>query len=681
MRFIFILFLFFLIPSSFFAQESKIDSLIVKLAYSSDNQKIDLLKEICEFYKVNALEKGFVYADSLYILSEKLNNKSAMTRALSYRGVFNPVPEKGIEDLKRAVHLDSILEFPDDLCRDKLNLASLYHLTNQTDKAKKILKEVINYSEKKELYDLYLKATYNLTNFYLQNANYDLGLEFCKNSLKHFDKTKDYNTQTRIYALMSKIYSHLKNHPKSLEYALLGKEMINEHDGIGLIIKTLVYESLSEANFNLKNEEEGFKYYVKAIETSKKTFFYNGLINPLWIISSHISISETKNKLLLERVYQDAKEIKGISNQINDQQSYYSIQMILANLEYGSNKLKESQNLAQQIIDSSKSKTQKVDIETIKQAYYLLEKINVKNKDYKNAYINSEKRYTIRDSLYDNKYHNQLSSLDVKYQTEKKEKQLAQQKIATQEQELLAQKANIRNWLLVIGLLAVLVSTFFIWRRYKTEAKAKHIISEQKTQIEKLQKEFHHRLKNDFRSINSYIGLVQRQFTDTNIKERLNELKNRVTSMFKVHEILLQEDDITQVKAHPYLLELSQNVEDKYSNENIKVTCNVDATETIVADKAIPFGIVLNEFVTNSYKYAFDENGGEINIDFKSDNDNHYLTLKDNGKGLPDDFNIENLRSLGMSIIPMFADLHDGSYQLDGSNGVSLTLTLPKKVA
>jgi len=299
--------------------------------------------------------------------------------------------------------------------------------------------------------------------------------------------------------------------------------------------------------------------------------------------------------------------------------------------------------------------------------------------DSANKYI---KQYIfIKDSLSDAKSKSLIADLDVKYQTQKKEKQLAEQKIATQEQELLTQKANTRNWLLALGLFALGISAFFIWKRYKSEAKAKQIISEQKTQIEKLQKEFHHRLKNDFRSINSFISLVQRQFSDTEFKERLNELKNRVTSMFKVHEILLQEDDITQVKAHPYLLELSQNVEEKYKDQNIKLTCNVDETETIIADKAIPFGIVLNEFVTNSYKYAFGENGGEITIYFKSDKDNHHLTLKDNGKGLPKDFNIDNLRSLGMSIIPMFADLHDGSYQLDGTNGVSLTLTLPKKVA
>lgn len=664
-----------------FSQENKKeDSLITRLKSSPDSTKIELLKEICEFYRVNSPIKGFKYADSLYVFSEKYGDKVSMTRALSYRGVFNPNPNEGVNDLHRAIKLDSILGLSRNLSRDKINLSTIYKILDQTNKAKELLQDVILYTEKKKFYDLYLIATYNISNIYLIDTNYDKGLEFCEKSLKYFNNTEDYDTQARVYMLISKIYSHLKNHKKSLEYSLLGLDMLNNHN-MGLIVQSIVFEGLCEAYFNLKKEDEGFEYYKKSIEASKKAYSYSGLINPLWIISSYITISETKNEVLLNMVYKDALEIKKISNQLNDMQSYYSIQMILANLEYRSNKLKESKVLMQQIIDSSQSKTQKVDIETLDQAYYLLEKINIKNKDYKNAYTNTIERYKIRDSLYDNKYHNQLSSLDVKYQTEKKEKLFAQQKIATQEQELLTQKANTRNWLLAFGILASLISAFFIWRRYKSEAKAKQIISEQKTQIEKLQKEFHHRLKNDFRSINSYIGLVQRQFTDTNFKERLNELKNRVTSMFKVHEILLQEDDITQVKAHPYLLELSQNVEDKYNKENIKVTCNVDKAETIVADKAIPFGIVLNEFVTNSYKYAFDEKGGEINIDFKSDKDNHYLTLKDNGKGLPDDFNIENLRSLGMSIIPMFADLHDGSYQLDGSNGVSLTLTLPKKVA
>ncbi len=287
----------------------------------------------------------------------------------------------------------------------------------------------------------------------------------------------------------------------------------------------------------------------------------------------------------------------------------------------------------------------------------------------------------ITDSLQVLKRRRQSTFDKIQFQTKEKEQQLTQQKLFTKEQELLTQKANTRNWLLAIGLFGLLISVFFIWKRYKSEAKARHIINEQKLQIEKLQKEFHHRLKNDFRSIDRFIGLVQKKFPDTEFQERLDELKNRVGSMFKVHEALVQETDITRVNASSFLRDLSKNVESKYNENNIKMICNIADSETIMADKAVPLGVVLNEFVTNSYKYAFDEKGGEIFVNFKSDDTRHYLTLADNGKGLPENFDMNNLRSLGMRVIPMFAELHDGSYTLDGKNGVRLTLTLPKKVA
>jgi two-component sensor histidine kinase len=291
----------------------------------------------------------------------------------------------------------------------------------------------------------------------------------------------------------------------------------------------------------------------------------------------------------------------------------------------------------------------------------------------------------LNDSLTAKVIQNNAEEINVKYQTEKKERELAEQKIATQTQELLTQEANTRNWLLAICILALSISSFFIWRRYKAESRAKQVISHQKdeieqkkAQVEQLQKEFHHRLKNDYRSINSYISLVQKQTSNTNKEERFNDLKNRVTSMFKVHEILLNEDDITQVTASAFLSELTKSIIEKLSKENVEVIINVDKTETIVADKAIAFGVVVNELITNAYKYAFDGNASKIDILFRSDENDYHLTVKDNGKGLPSDFNIQKLNSLGMTIVPMYAYLHGGSYEINGIDGVTVELSLPK---
>jgi two-component sensor histidine kinase len=391
----------------------------------------------------------------------------------------------------------------------------------------------------------------------------------------------------------------------------------------------------------------------------------------------NLKIELLRQILYLNAIFKNTEKTKKAQEDLNN---------IIANEKYGSNynNYLKFGELALTVSQRNTQKTEKL-IKEFQSEFYkdspnilkeqFLHLIYINNKNNSNKGFNSYKKWNkFRDSTRLDFYKNYKDSLQVRYQKASTDKELTR---LSNLNELDKAELNFKNknLYLLLSLLALLVILLFVIFYFNNK------LRKQKNLVESLQKEFHHRLKNDFRSINSYIGLVQRQFTNTTFKERLNELKNRVTSMFKVHEILLQEDDITQVKAHPYLLELSKNVEDKYNNKNIKVTCNVDKAEIIVADKAIPFGIVLNEFVTNSYKYAFDDKGGEISIDFKSDTDNHYLTLKDNGKGLPDDFNIENLRSLGMSIIPMFADLYDGSYQLNGSNGVSLTLTLPKKVA
>ena len=94
------------------------------------------------------------------------------------------------------------------------------------------------------------------------------------------------------------------------------------------------------------------------------------------------------------------------------------------------------------------------------------------------------------------------------------------------------------------------------------------------------------------------------------------------------------------------------DVQEAYAKDNISISNQTDANETILANTSFPVGLIVNEFVTNSYKYAFDDDEtGVIDIAIKSENEAYYLLLKDNGKGLPKDFDIDNLDSFGMETI------------------------------
>ncbi|MFD2916821.1 tetratricopeptide repeat-containing sensor histidine kinase [Psychroserpens luteus] len=539
--------------------------------------------------------------------------------------------------------------------------------------------------------------------FYMAKANYKLGLNY-----KH---QHIYDSSYYYFHLANRNFSQIKdslNWSKSLNNLgylnyINGNYYNTEKQSVDALkivpennkkFKYQLHMQLGISSRELQDYDSATTWYLMALKNSQTSIDSSNTYNSLGVkeqyLGNHSQAIHYFNKALLIETNNTSNQLRIRSNKtysegiLNNEMAISDL-VALSQKRFNNNDLLGSYSSTIQLVKLLQFQNKNNEaISYAQKAYTLAIRINSAEAKIESlGYLidlksinNTEARQFkhLVDSIAKARINLRTTFDKIQFQTENKEKENLQLKADNTEQELLTKEAKTRNWLLAFGLLALCVSAFFIWRRYKSEAKAK-------IQIEKLQREFHHRLKNDFRSINSFISLVQKQFPNTEFEERLNELKNRVTSMFKVHEMLLKEDDITQIKSHPYLFELAQNVEDKYKDSNITLLCSVDKTETILADKAIPFGIVLNEFVTNSYKYAFDENGGEITIDFKSDKDNHQLTLKDNGKGLPKDFDIDNLRSLGMSIIPMFADLHNGSYQLDGSNGVCLILTLPKKIA
>lgn len=200
--------------------------------------------------------------------------------------------------------------------------------------------------------------------------------------------------------------------------------------------------------------------------------------------------------------------------------------------------------------------------------------------------------------------------------------------------------------------------------------------------VETLQKELHHRMKNNLSFIDLFINLAKTKFPDQVYQTKLNELQNRMRSMFEVHKQLFKKDDVTSVKAKNYIDTLVQNVQEAYAQDNITIDNGTHTDETILANTSFPVGLIVNEFVTNSYKYAFDnDEQGIITIELTSDHSNYHLTLKDNGKGLPKNFNIEELDSFGMETIQLLTKEYKGTFNIDGLDGVLMNITLPKIAA
>lgn len=147
-----------------------------------------------------------------------------------------------------------------------------------------------------------------------------------------------------------------------------------------------------------------------------------------------------------------------------------------------------------------------------------------------------------------------------------------------------------------------------------------------------LSRELHHRVKNNMQFIISLYRLKLNNDLTNNIDSKLKEVENSIKSMSSIHEILYERNDLQSINAQEYFTTLLDELKSTYKNNPINVTLN-STTATIDIQKSIYCGLILNELVTNSFKYAFDTNKGDITISIIQDDKNTILTIQDDGKG------------------------------------------------
>lgn len=193
-----------------------------------------------------------------------------------------------------------------------------------------------------------------------------------------------------------------------------------------------------------------------------------------------------------------------------------------------------------------------------------------------------------------------------------------------------------------------------------------------------LLKEVHHRVKNNLQIIGSLMFLQSNQIEDKSSKIIFNEGRDRIKSIALIHETLYATDDIGKINMYKYSNNLSSYLKQSYK-EGDKITFinNCDSL-LIPADVAVPCGLIINELVTNAIKHAFnDSTTGSINLDFKKDNGNYQLIVRDNGIGFSDEFKIGESNSLGMQLVCNLARQLTGEIKLVNADGAKVEIVFP----
>jgi PAS domain S-box-containing protein len=195
-----------------------------------------------------------------------------------------------------------------------------------------------------------------------------------------------------------------------------------------------------------------------------------------------------------------------------------------------------------------------------------------------------------------------------------------------------------------------------------------------------LVKEVHHRVKNNLQIIASLLNMQIRKTTDPQTIEALKDSQNRVRSMAIVHEQLYKGKDSAHIDLGNYIRSLGTVIFSSYETGNRGVRFDPDIHDIYVdTNTAIPLGLISNELITNSLKYAFKERkDGRLSITATEDPAALTFIVADNGVGMSPEITLENQPSLGLKLVSTLTDQLNGTVTIDRTGGTRFTFTFPK---
>jgi|GEM_PF-6401451 len=192
-----------------------------------------------------------------------------------------------------------------------------------------------------------------------------------------------------------------------------------------------------------------------------------------------------------------------------------------------------------------------------------------------------------------------------------------------------------------------------------------------------LLKEVHHRVKNNLQIVSSLLRLQSRKIQDEEIADVFMDSQNRIKSMALVHEKLYRSKDLSKVYLNEYINKLVRDLIRSFECGK-RVRFHSDLEEAFLGiDKAIPFGLILNELITNCLKHAFPEaRSGEVYVDLKSDGHRLTLAVRDNGIGIPEDLDIGKPSSMGLILVQSLVNQLKGTLEVKINGGTEFKLSI-----
>lgn len=561
---------------------------------------------------------------------------------------------------------DSIIAF--------IDLGEHYRFT-QPEKGLVYARKALHLSYKIEDTILMVKSSNKLAILEKENSKNTFALKTILNSLAWVNKLKKDTLIANTQLIAGHVYSSLKKGKAAItnyKECLRFFKSINDSTGI-----SYTYSGLGIVYYDNKKYEEALNNYLNAEiywsnnPTSLKADLWNN-IGALYI--------ETGDFENAHYYYNKALSFYKSENWSSETSMvYYN----LGELFLKESKPDKAQECFKKSLEIGKKISSYTEIIWAYHGLYLTSKVAKKL----NQALEYYEQYTnLKDSVHDLQIQEEVKELEALFNQEKQLKKIKAQQLKIAQSEKKVESEKLKNlifiaFIIFISLLFAL--GFFHFRKSKKQNKAlkEHqvIIGNALKEKELLLKEIHHRVKNNLQVISSLLNLQHNAVENEITRYVIDETQNRINAIALVHQKLYQSQNIGQIDFGSYLTELVEQQRIIYQNENAVVDCVVEAPANakLHLDSAVSLGLIVSELITNAFKYAFNEReNNTLTILLSILEDKRYqLIIRDNGIGLPPEFEKGETESLGMDLVKMLTEQIDGELIIKNDNGAYFSIT------
>ncbi|QOG02189.1 histidine kinase dimerization/phosphoacceptor domain -containing protein [Flavobacterium sp. MDT1-60] len=612
----------------------------------------------------------------------KQNDKAGLAEALDAQTTLlsnlDPEKEKMVEE---AISLYASLGLEEKRIENYTKITTIYFWGGKINEAKKRLyQNLIDLRKINFTHQQFAETT--IAYVEIAQNNIKNALYYALKSVKRMEAEKDFTLGDIFYMRLGDVYNQYGHYEEALEMFKKSIEIGQQTIDSGTWYKSF-YGAVASLSLKGKNKE-AIDYVNSITAEYPPTNTFDKMSVAYIKANCYVAL---KDNVLAEKYF---KEVDYYAQQLSAPETFREVvhqytEMALFYLN--TNRVQKAKFYTAKVFALCKAYKRSYNSQILQILLYKTDSIDG---NYKGSLKHFQDYKKLSDSIYGTAKNKQIEELKIQYETKNKEQKIALLNDQSKLQESQLQKSKLLNTLSIWSLLLLLITIGLLYNRYrlkqrnnvKLELKEKeinqkninlrHLLDEK----EWLLKEIHHRVKNNLQTV---ISLLNSQSAYLDNDMALSAIKNsqhRIHSMSLIHQKLYNSENIATINMPNYIKELVEYLKESFSlGQRIRFEVKIDPLELDVA-QAIPLGLILNEAITNSIKYAFPgHRTGMIYIILEAMTENRYLlTISDNGIGAETDFTETKANSFGMSLIKGLSDDLEAKFTMENNNGTILKI-------